>query len=329
MAAKTGAWIGAALIVLAACSDEEAGGSGGGTTATASGGGGQTTGGSGGQASGGSGGQSIGGAGGAGGQSCTGFNIVNSNVGFESGTFLDEWHLSSNNGEDCAISVVTSPTRSGDYSLHVTHSIQGSGNYNRCEFGSNEMFDPNAALAGRFNWHTEYWLGYSIYLEDWTTDPADWNVLGQTHAVPGDYDWNCCSGPQFWEVSTHFDQFRVGYGDIPDPEDPEMPCSGDYTYWTSPVGPMQNRWIDIVIHFNATVGTGGFVHVWVDGIQRVDQHDSVLWALDTCGEPRTEELILQMGSYKEPANTTVRSVYYDEIRITGADGCYDAVAPRD
>jgi hypothetical protein len=92
---------------------------------------------------------------------------------------------------------------------------------------------------------------------------------------------------------------------------------------------MQNKWIDIVFHFDATIGDSGFVEAWIDGSQVINQQGSVLYAYDSCGRPRTEELVLQMGSYKTTSSTNYRSVYYDEIRIGGADCCYEAVAPRD
>lgn len=323
MTMRISAWGVAAVLLLAACSDDESAEAGSGAAA-GSGAGGSGAGGTGGQSTGGGGGDA-----GSGGAPCPGCDaVVNTNVGFEDGTFLDQWQLSSNNGEDCVMSVETGLARSGTHALHVTHSIQGSGNFNRCEVVSTEQLDPDAALTGRFNWDTEYWLGYSIYLEDWAADPANWNVLGQTHAVPFDHDWSCCSGPQFWEVTTSLDQFRVAYSIISDPYVTPV-CSGDYTYWSTSLAAMQNKWIDIVIHFNAAIGSSGFVQVWIDSSQVVDQQGSVLYAYDTCGRPRTEELLLQMGSYKTTDSTNYRSVYYDEIRITGADGSYQAVAPRD
>jgi hypothetical protein len=328
MAVRALACLGTIAVLLSACSEDEATGAGGGTTtgagAGAGGSGGQTTSDTGGQTTSGSGGEA-----GAGGAPCKGCDdVVNSNVGFEDGTFLNQWQLSSNNGEDCQMSVVTGNARSGTHALHVTHSIQGSGNYNRCEVVSSEQLDPGASRTGRFSWDTEYWLGYSIYLEDWATDPAGWNVLGQTHAIPFDNDWSCCSGPQFWEVTTTLDQFRVAYSIVADPYVTPV-CSGGYSYWETPLGPMQNKWTDVVIHFNASVGSGGFVEVWIDGSQVIDQQGSVLYAYDSCGRPRTEELLLQMGSYKTTSSTNYRSVYYDEIRIVGATGSYQAVAPRD
>ena len=94
------------------------------------------------------------------------------------------------------------------------------------------------------------------------------------------------------------------------------------------VPPAFGEWVDWVIHV-IFADKGGLIQVWKNGKRIVD------WKGDNHQTEKHEGAYLKFGLYsyqyeKDPPKARfTRTVYHDELRVSGADGSYELVAPRD
>ena len=114
--------------------------------------------------------------------------ILNENPGFESGSYTDEWRPAVQNTNDALIEIVTNPVRSGKYALHLQHQFVDGSTHNRCEIVPLYQLGTWTTKNGYTDWNREYWLGFSVYLENWEDSLRDWNSIVQNHSVPNDYN---------------------------------------------------------------------------------------------------------------------------------------------
>lgn len=330
------------LLGSVACSGSSGDSPTGGSAGTSAGGStGTSAGGSAGTSAGGSAGGPSGGSGGCAAHPAA--DLLNDNPGFEDGTFSNEWEPSAQNTDDCVIEVVTDVVRSGSHALHIQNQYVTGSNWNRCELKSRAYF--GGTYATYFPRYTEFWIGFSVHLKDWSTALQTWNSIMQMHATPNNWDWSNCDTPQnTWSVSSDdglLDESGIGepnvniylrdmvtynpYGEYG--TDLEL-LHGDHAWWR-PAAEMENRWIDIVVNWTASPDNDGKMKWWVDGELVVDRTGPNTFYYDTCNLPAEPEDLLQLGIYKSPSDTSLVEQYFDEIRIAGADGSYCAVAPRD
>lgn len=264
--------------------------------------------------------------------------ILNKNPGFESGTFLDEWKLPVQNTDDAIIEIVTKPVRSGKYALHLQHQYVSGSTHNRCEIWPKIQLGKWTTKTGYVDWNQEYWLGFSVYLENWSNSLGNWNSIVQNHAVPNSWKWGVCdAGHNNWSISADngffayntFGRpcFNVIASLVNDPSmTPGIGAIGSRPYAIG-ISEMENRWIDIVINWITSDGEDGKIKIWVDGELVVELYGANSHTNDTCGLPRERCQSLTFGSYKSPKNTNLVSMYFDEIRIADERGSYDIVSP--
>lgn len=94
------------------------------------------------------------------------------------------------------------------------------------------------------------------------------------------------------------------------------------------VPPAYGEWVDWVIHVKFA-DKGGIIQIWRNGKRIVD------WEGDNHQTEKHEGTYLKFGLYSyqyekyPPQVEFTRTVYHDELRVAGADGSYELVAPRD
>jgi len=251
-------------------------------------------------------------------------SLLNTNIGFEDGTYSNEFRLSYANADSAVVSIQTSIVRSGTYAMKSSWSTKGAGSFNRCEvlprfLGTHEGFD----------FDVEYWLGMSIYLKDITTNITDWLVLSQLNGVP--QDWDNGVGEQPWSLTVRkanyglapaYDALMMDCQVIPDvyapPTNVEAP-------WYIPVP--ENEWFDIVMHFKISITSAGFIALYYNSDLVLSQSGANSYANDMTGLAREPWTNWQFGGYKPSVSTVLREVYYDEIRVADSSGSYSCVAP--
>ena len=99
--------------------------------------------------------------------------------------------------------------------------------------------------------------------------------------------------------------------------------------WRGDVLADRGRWVDWVFHVRWSAGDDGFIEVWRDGEQIVD--DTGVNCVPAEFAP-----YLKFGIYKWPwssdegaaaSSITRRVMHFDEIRIADSNGSYQAVSP--
>lgn len=205
-----------------------------------------------------------------------------------------------------------SGTHSGKYRLQridLTH-----------EWDRAEHYFPTSA---DFNFGQEYWFGASFRYHNWVRDTDPEGSPFQVHRRPSSWTGNCggqvsAAGVAPWLVLVENDQWkwRVKGTDMLREAVPK------------------DQWINVVVHFNITWESSGYVELWVNGVKKFrytgKTHDG---PLDLCNQPWRKPY-LNSGIYKfnwkpgRPATLTdVREIYVDSMKLaTGADG-YSLVDP--
>ena len=228
---------------------------------------------------------------------------------FESGT-----HPFANSGN--SPQVVTAPdARSGAYVMK-----------SQLTPASPDPERTEVSLLGQPEWNfdvgEEYWVGISTKIDEDFNDGLTFNdqgMLMQWHYR----DWLYNDGQQPQPMVLRFtgDDVKVhsevaGVGNL-----------------ATGLDPAYGEWVDWVFHVKFA-DEGGIFEVWRDGEQVVD------WTGDNHLTARPDGAYLKFGLYSAqydpnagswheamPLGAT-RTVYHDELRIAGADGSYELVAPR-
>jgi len=160
----------------------------------------------------------------------------------------------------------------------------------------------------------EYWVGISIRLgEDFrdTTDFNDQGMLLQWHYR----DW---LHPEVRDAQPLLLRFS---------DDKVHVHNEVLQKYMASAPPAYGEWVDWVIHVKFA-DTDGIIQVWRQGKQIVD------WRGDNHQTEKHEGAYLKFGLYsaqydKNPPEVHfTRTVYHDELRIAGADGSHELVAPR-
>jgi hypothetical protein len=226
--------------------------------------------------------------------------ILNVNPGFEDGTFINEYKISTQNNNDAVIEVLTTPPiRSGTYSTHFFHQYTTGSTHNRCEVIPDTDF--GGYTTGAVPWYQEWWLGLSVYLKDFADylgnatppDTSGWNTIWQMHGVPS---INPATGNPWWQSGGEGylsppNSFTLqggdgffGYSEVGEPyiglhyktyADPY----GTWDYqiypippWWIPVANGEDTWIDFVFNFRISPGPHATINPGVpDGFLSTDR----------------------------------------------------------
>jgi len=255
--------------------------------------------------------------------------LINSNIGFESGSYLDVWQESGNNlGE--TFTMETTTVREGTYALKVDCSALRAEIMPRSD---NEIF----------NWYTNYWWGCSFYTDDADLMASNeyYMTYFQMHAHPYNDDWTYGAGESGWTIG-----IKNNYLYNPTPNfhfsientteanaTTFVPSTGAYsdrqTYYT-PATNIVDQWNDIVLNWlwSPYDADNPFFKMWFNGVQVVDETGPNIYLLDKGGRVREPYCNIQMGVYKTN-NGSSRTVYLDEVKfaLASSGAGYNDVKP--
>jgi hypothetical protein len=225
--------------------------------------------------------------------------------GFENG--LGNWRASGNT----TAATTTAEAKSGRYSVKMKLGPTDKVVY-RTEIVPNQ--------GGVFNVGTEYCIKASLKLKNWTSVP-NWMAIFQTHAVPGNENWNCVSGRNSISLTVRKDQ-KIGLHVIKQPRR-DAGTSGaalaDFAY----AGAFSyDKWHNFVFRYRPSFSSDGIIEAWQDGNKVYQQFGGNVDLYDRCGKPAEPWTYLKVGLYKDAANTGTQEIYYDDIVITkGTNAC--------
>jgi len=179
---------------------------------------------------------------------------------------------------------------------------------------------------------SELWYGFSIFLPKSFVPGNVWEILAQWHGTPnyGNESLGRLNPPlslATWKSDVprgHWSLFCLWDAD-------PLTSPGDYQIDGSKLwdlGPWAtDEWTDWVFHIKWSYSSDGILQVWKNGINVIDYRGPNTYN-DNTGP------YLKMGVYKgwgdrnAPIDiVTERTLWHDEIRIAGAAGSYDMVAP--
>lgn len=214
---------------------------------------------------------------------------------FETG---DITQLRTQKAQPDSLTLVTSPVRAGKYAvrtlLRATDPEVNGGQ--RAEFS-------DSAKDTKIEMEKEYWYGLSIYIPNDFVAPTKTNaVLFQWHTQQG--------GPspvlairamgENWLITTNATEKKRVLAKMPFEKD---------------------RWTDWVVHAHWSAEKKGFWTIWKEGVEVVNERDIVTQYPEALGP------YAKFGQYHSVGEVPRNVVYFDEYRVAGAEGSYEAVAP--
>jgi hypothetical protein len=220
--------------------------------------------------------------------------------GFESGVYA---HKNSGNAPEV---VKVLDARAGSYVLKSQLTASRENKY-RTETTLNEK-------GLKFEVGKEYWVGMSIKLGDDFKDKSkfdDQGMLTQWHY----FDW---LHPEVRDAQPLLVRFQ---------KDKVRVHNEVLEEYMKTVKPAYGEWVDWVFRVKFD-DQDGIIQIWRNGEQIVD------FAGDNHQVEKHTGAYLKFGLYssqyrrKPLQGEDTRTVYHDEIRIAGADGSYELVAPR-
>ena len=170
-----------------------------------------------------------------------------------------------------------------------------------------------------FIFNKEYWMGYSVFIPsdfDFPDNNYNSGLIGQWHAAYDDCDTRPQSQPLGFGLNRDSQGLTVSIASK------AAQCGEtSYTRRISIDSPklLKGQWNDIVLNYKFSYGTGGFVKMWMNGKQVVN--DSGPNSHNDAKGP-----YFKMGIYGWADTNMV--VYYDEIRIGDQNSSYSEVAPQ-
>lgn len=197
-----------------------------------------------------------------------------------------------------SISIVTAPVRAGKHAaktlLRASDPEVSKGQ--RAEFSDGKKTTP-------VEMEKDYWYGLSIYLPDEFTAPTKSDaVLFQWHTQVG--------GPSpvlairakagEWIITTNATEKKRTLARIP---------------------LVKERWTDWVVHVRWSAEKKGFWTIWKDGAEVVKEKDVITQYPEALGP------YAKFGQYHSVGEVPQNVVYFDEYRVAGPDGSFEAVSP--
>jgi len=169
--------------------------------------------------------------------------------------------------------------------------------------------------VGRFQWSTEYWVGFSFRLEEWADDKDMEIAPFQIHPTPA--DWNDTKPAS--QISTGPVMMAVQGGEM------RVYTFGGKIRWRAPVA--KGKWLHMTLRYIPSYRSDGLVEMWRDGEKILSVPGANCVELDYNGKPM-RPTYWKMGVYKwnwkegQPAtDTTRRQLFIDDFKIAkGADG---------
>jgi hypothetical protein len=229
-----------------------------------------------------------------------------------------DWYLEKTSG-DLSVSSEHAKSGSKSYKIAFTAGTSAQGAGKRVELVL------RAEPFKHFEFGKEYWIGYSMYIPSNFRVPTSWGLSGQFHKVVEGTACDQAPRPQNPAVRQPFLNHFAGSD-----ADPHMdleitgqsqPCQPNgYTYKHTFSSPslQKGKWNDIVYHIIFRYDRPGMTQMWLNGLQYVN-----LSEINAHNDP--EAPYFKLGFYGTSSLNHV--LYFDEIRVGGADSSYAKVAP--
>lgn len=133
---------------------------------------------------------------------------------FETGAWSDRFTALVNNVNGSVIENTTNHSRTGAKSMRFFPASYSSAN--RCEVVSKDLL----GIPGHIPFmdrDKEYWLGMSIYLTDWASNPPGECLLYQTHGIGAGYNWSGSTDPNGLSIYSLLGEFRIATNTVSNP----------------------------------------------------------------------------------------------------------------
>ncbi|GEP43756.1 polysaccharide lyase [Brevifollis gellanilyticus] len=201
--------------------------------------------------------------------------------------------------QDDSLSIVTSPVRAGKYAaktlLRASDPEVNSGQ--RAEFSDGKK-------TTKIEMEKDYWYGLSIFVPEEFTAPVKSNaVLFQWHTQQG--------GPSpvlsirvqgnEWLINGNATEKRRTLARLP---------------------LVKGKWTDWVVHARWSAKADGFWTIWKDGVELVNERNIITQYPEELGP------YAKFGQYHSVDDKTPQNiVFFDEYRVAGPGGSFEAVSP--
>ncbi|MBG7611218.1 polysaccharide lyase [Polaribacter sp. BAL334] len=227
---------------------------------------------------------------------------------FETGDYTSNIKEIKTSGNPAEV-IKTTDAREGEYILKSQISPERDNLY-RTELSLKD--------AMYFKPEEEYWVGISTKLDTDFVLPSPFNDQGMI--MQWHYDnWRRPEVPDAQPFVLRYDNGKIN-----------IQCEMIDGYLAD-VPATIGQWIDWVIHIKFD-DKDGIIQIWWNGTQVLD------WTGDNHQVEMIEGAYMKFGLYAAQFNPdkdfvismpqgATRTVYHDNLRIAGADGCYDLVAP--
>lgn len=215
---------------------------------------------------------------------------------FETG---DLKQLGTQKAQDDSLTIVTSPVRAGKHAaktlLRATDPEVNGGQ--RAEFSDGKRLTP-------IEMEKDYWYGLSIFVPEDFRGPTESNaVLFQWHTQQG--------GPSpVLAIRVRGEEWLLTGN----------PPGKKRTLAKLPL--VKGRWTDWVVHARWSAKADGFLTIWKDGVEIVNERNIVTQYPEELGP------YAKFGQYHSVDKEIPQNVvYFDEYRVAGPGGSYEQVAP--
>ncbi|QIF01793.1 polysaccharide lyase [Roseimicrobium sp. ORNL1] len=202
--------------------------------------------------------------------------------------------------QEDSLTIVTSPVRAGKFAARtlLRASDPETNGGQRAEFSDGKKIT-------KIEMEKEYWYGLSIFIpEDFVAPTKSNAVLFQWHTQQGGpspvlairangQDWLITGNPSPTEKKRTLARMPFEKG----------------------------RWTDWVVHVRWSAEKKGFWTIWKDGVEVVNERDIITQYPEALGP------YAKFGQYHSVGEVPQNIAYFDEYRVAGADGSYEAVAP--
>ncbi|WP_395741834.1 polysaccharide lyase [Prosthecobacter sp.] len=214
---------------------------------------------------------------------------------FETG---DVSQLGTQRAQEDSLSIVTTPVRAGKHAaktlLRASDPEVNGGQ--RAEFSDGKKMT-------KVEMEKDYWYGLSIYVPQEFTAPKQSNaVLFQWHTQAGGPSPVLAIrvGADGWIITTNATEKKRTLARIP---------------------LVKEQWTDWVVHVRWSAEKKGFWTIWKDGVEVVKERDIITQYPEGLGP------YAKFGQYHSVGEVPQNVVYFDEYRVAGPGGSFEAVSP--
>jgi hypothetical protein len=175
----------------------------------------------------------------------------------------------------------------------------------------------------RFDYETDYWVGWSIYIPlSWDNDLTSnrESTMQLKQPIGGSPIISVYINGGSWQIINRRDESDITWNAE----------TGIMTeLYRGPSEDDKGKWVDFVIKFRLCESTGcdGEISIWKDGEQIVDVSGPNAYQLSDEGGPFLSLDLYKPGWKRKESLVRTREIFFDAVRIGGPQSDYASVAP--